>query len=186
MQAASLIGSMAHGSPSVTSVYGALVTEVQDLRETVPSVLERIDRTLERLRSHLGPVVAEDPAAFWTSLSADAKAMVGKAAFVRYPNESLEALVDDGRFILCAGPAAISEIVQDRPADLFDGKVFKPSLLHRMPEAQDVTISKVTGALACIAGFQSDELMRQKHDMQLVQVNLDLLEDQIVSEDLLT
>jgi hypothetical protein len=186
MQAASLISGMTKGSASVASVYGALVMEVQDLRETVPSILDRIDRTLERLRSHLAAVVADDPASYWASLSTDAKSSVERAAFVKFSSEPLDVLVEDGRFILCAGAAAISEIVQDRPADFFDGRVFKPSLVHRMPEAQVVTVSKVTGALACIAGFEGDELMRQKHDMQLVQVNLDLLEDQLVSEDLLS
>lgn len=186
MQAASLIADLAKTKASVTSVYGALVQEVHDLRETVPSILERIDRTLERLRSHLAPVVAEDPAAYWKSLSTEAKASIEKAAFIRLPNDPLDALVEDGRFIMCAGAGALSEIIHDRPTEFFDGRVFKPSLVHRLPEAQEVTVNKITGALACISDFQTDELMRQKHDMQLVQVNLDLLEDQLVNEDLLS
>lgn len=186
IQAAGLIKDLKDSDLSTAGIYAELVQEIDDLKVTTPSVLERVDRTLDRIRSLALPVVMEDPPSFWNSLGSSEKQSIEELAALRLPMARLEEIVDDGRFVLFSSAESLAKIVEDHALSLFDGVVFKPSLTHRIPAARNRIVGSVTRALLSLAAFQQDDLMRQKYDMQLVQINLDMLDDLINSEDLLS
>lgn len=186
IQAAGLVRDLSDSDLSVASVYSEMVQEVADLRVTTPAILERIDRTLDRLRNRALEVVADNPSAVWNLLDSTEKQGVEERAALRLPTDRLEALVEDGRFILFVGSEALAKIVEDQAPFLFDGVVFKPSLAHRAGAARERIVGMIVRSLLSIAAFQQDDLLRQKHDMQLVQISLDILEEQLKSEDLVS
>jgi hypothetical protein len=185
VQAAALIRELKSSVLSQASVYAGLVEQVADLRVTTPSILDRIDRTLDRIRQLAFPVVSEDPHAFWGTLDANEKHGVENRAAAELPTVALQDLVEDGRFVQFCGAESLSKIVEKKALLLFEGVVFLPSLVHRAPAAQDRIVGTVTRALQSVYAFQQDELLRQKHDVQMVQISLDLLDEQLTDEGLL-
>lgn len=186
VQAAGLIRDLSSSDMSVASIYSEMVQEIADLKVTAPAILERIDRTLDRVRALALPVVADNPGAFWNLLDGSEKQSVEELAALRFPMQRLEALVDDGGFVLFVSAETLAKIVQEQAPLLFDGVVFKPSLVHRTGPSRDRIIGMLVRSLLSLAAFQQDDLMRQKHDMQLVQISLDILDEQINSEELLS
>lgn len=186
MQAAVLIKNLRKSKLSVASIFGALVLQVDDLKVTPSAILGRIERTLDRTRTLMLPVVEEDPDHFWRVLDASQKQKVEELAAVDRPNEGLEEIVDSGEFILFTSAEALAELITERAQKLFDGVVFKPAYQPRGDAAQDRIVGGVVRPLLSVAAFQQDDLLRQKHDMHLVQISLDILEDQLNSHDLLS
>lgn len=185
VQAASLIRDLAGSDLSPASVYGEMVQEVEDLRTSVPVLLERVDRTLDRLRLLTLPVVEADPEGYWDLLSADEKAHIESMSAVQFKQTPLRELVADGRFVLIASAPALAKMVGSRPDAFFDGVVFQPSIEHRRGAARDYLVGAVLRAIAGLAAFKEDEMMRDRHDLQLVQVYLEMLDEQLSSEDVL-
>jgi hypothetical protein len=186
IHAAGLVRDLSNSDLSVASVYAEMVQEIADLKITTLAILERIERTLDRLRTLALPVVADNPPAFWNLLDSSEKQSVEETAAIKLPMQRLEEIVDDGRFVLFVSAEMLAKIVQEQAPLLFDGIVFKPSLAHRTGPSRDRIVGTLTRSLLSIAAFQQDDLMRQKHDMQLVQISLDILEEQLNSEDLLS
>lgn len=186
IHAAGLVRDLSNSDLSVASVYSEMVQEVADLKVTTPAILERIDRTLDRLRNLALPVVADNPATFWSLLNSSEKQSVEEMAAIRLPMQKLDEIVDDGSFILFVSAETVAKMVQEEAPLLFDGVVFKPSLAHRTGPSRDRIVGMLTRSLLSVAAFQQDDLMRQKHDMQLVQISLDILEEQLNSEELLS
>jgi len=186
IHAAGIVRDLSDSDLSVASVYSEMVQEIADLRVTTPAILERIERTLDRLRNLMLPVVSDNPSAIWNLLDSSEKQSVEELAAIRFPMKRLEELVDDGSFILLASAETLARVADEESSLLFDGVVFKPSLAHRTGPSKDRIVGMLTRSLLSIAAFQQDDLMRQKHDMQLVQISLDILEEQLNSEELLT
>lgn len=186
VQAAGLIRDLSSSDLSVASIYAEMVQEIADLKVTAPAILERIDRTLDRVRALTLPVVADNPGSFWNLLDGSEKQAVEELAALRLPMQRLEELVEDGRFVLFVSAETLAKIVQEEAPLLFDGVVFKPSLAHRTGPSRDRIVGMLVRSLLSLAAFQQDDLMRQKHDMQLVQISLDILDEQVNSEELLS
>ena len=183
IQAAAMIKDLSGSDLSPASVYSELVQEIPDLRATPQSILERTDKTLDRIRGLLLPVVANDPPTYWELLDSTDKQAIEEGAALAYRNDPFTEVVDDGRFVMLAGPATLAKLIESRSIDFFDGVVFNPSLTHRTDAARERIVGTVTRALLSLAAFKQDDLMRQKHDLQLIQINLDILDDQLSTED---
>jgi hypothetical protein len=186
LQAANMIRDLAASDISVASAYAELVLQISDLRVSTPALLERIERTLERVRKLCLPIVSQDPESFWSLLTSAEKQRVEEASALALSTTSMSELVGDGRFILYCAADTLSKIIEQRCMVLFDGLVFRPSLRHRPSAARERLVGTVVRALLALHGFREDDLLRQKHDMQLVQLSLDLLDDQMVGEELLS
>lgn len=185
LHAASMIKDLKNASASVAVVYSELVQEIDDLRTTEASIRERIDRSVERLKGLIHPIVAEDPDVFWSVLTTENKQIVESRSAARFPLSSFKEVVDDGRFVLCADIAGLVRLIAERPSDFFDGAVFKPSIAHRAGHARTFIVERVLSAMQSLASFQQDDFSRQKHDIQIAQLMLDLLDDLTTTEELL-
>jgi len=185
IQAAGLVRDLSSSDLSVAGVYSEMVQEVADLKVTTPAILERIDRTLDRARTLSLPIAADNPSAFWSLLDSAEKQGVEELAALRLPMQSFEEVVGDGQFIMFVGAETLAKIVQEQAQLFFDGAVFKPSLAHRTGPSRDRMVGLLVRSLLSISAFQQDDLMRQKHDVQLVQISLDIVDEQLVSEELL-
>lgn len=185
MESAVLIRDLSNSNRSVASIYGEMIQEIPDLKETTPAILERIERTLDRLRELLVRPVSEDPSSFWDCVDAQQKEDIEQISAAERPTESLQELVDNGDFILFAQADAIATVIEKHPVPLFDGSVFSASFVHRTEASQERMVGTIVRSLQNISTFQSDSLMRQKHDVNLVQISLELLEDQLISEEAL-
>jgi hypothetical protein len=185
MQAASLIRDLSGSKQSPATVYGELVKEVEDLRITTPQILDRIDRTLDRIRGLALPIVSQDPADFWSALDASDKSSAEVRGAVKFSTTPFPELVGDGRFVALCDAHALVKLIEHRPGLFFDGTVFSPSLTLRQGAARDRIVGSVTRALESIAAFKDDEMMREKHDVLLVLISLDYLDDNVTTEELL-
>lgn len=186
LHAAGLIRDLAHSDATTAAIYSQLVQLVADLRVTPSSILERIERTLERLRLLILPLAEQDPAAYWAALDSSHMQAVEEAAAAKFPTSSHRELVEDGRFVLACNAESLAAIVRGHAADVFDGRVFKASLRHRRPAAQELITEGIARALVSLGSFQrQDDVTRQKYDVQLAQITLDYLDDQVTTEDVL-
>lgn len=183
LHAASLIRDLAKSELPTAAIYAELVQGIADLRVTTATILERIERMLDRVRRLALPVVSEDAGSYWSVLSSSQKQEVEEAAALGVPTATLEQVVNDGRFVQFCSADALATLLVKRPAEFFDGRVFQPSIAQRQPAARDRIVGTIARALQNLAAFQQDELLRQKHDVQFVQINLDVLDEQITTED---
>jgi hypothetical protein len=185
MQAAVLIHDLSGSKQSSATVYGELVKEVEDLRITTPQILDRIDRTLDRIRALALPIIGEDPADFWSALDASDKTAIEERGAVKFSAIPFPELVGDGRFIVLCDAHALVKLIKYRPGSFFDGSVFSPSLSLRQGMARDRIVGSLTRSLESTAAFKDDEMMREKHDVQLVLISLDYLDENVITEELL-
>lgn len=184
MQAAEVIKTYGDSSLAVTTIYGELVQGVSDLRMTEAAILDRITRTLDAVRELMQGVVAADPSTYWDLLSASDKSAIETAAGVNLPTVPFEDVIDDGRFVTFLPPDGIRRLIEARPVDFFDGKVFTPGIATRSHEARARVVAGVLRNIATLNDFQQDHLLRQKHDIAITLISLDHLESQVVTEDL--
>jgi hypothetical protein len=183
MHGASVIGMLANSDASVSAVYGELVMAIADLKVSPTLIIERIVLTFDRIRRLMMPVISADPEPFWALLSAEHKQYVEQAGALELADTPMAQLVADGRFISFCPGGGLIQMIEDRPAPFFEGQVFRPSLLHRPEEATQRIVRKLTQAIATLNTFVQDDLMRQKDDIRLAQIYLDLLDDQLSSEE---
>lgn len=186
VHAASVIRMLGNSERGVSEIFSELVMAIPDLRVSPTLIIERIIQSFDRVRKLMLGVISPDPDTYWGVLSVQDKQYIEQAGALELPDTPMSQLVADGRFILhCPGPG-LMRIIEDRPAVFFEGAVFKPSLRHRPPEATDRIVRKITQAISTLSTFAQDELMRQKDDIRLAQLYLEVLDDQLSSEELLS
>ncbi len=183
MHGASVIGMLSDSRASVSAVYAELIMAIADLKVSPALIIERITLTFDRIRRLMLPVISVDPDPYWVFLSAEHKQYVEKAGAIEHADTPMAQLVADGRFISFCPGGGLIQIIEERPAAFFEGKVFRPSLLQRPEEAVDRIVRKITQAISTLNTFVQDDLMRQKDDIRLAQLYLDLLDDQLSSEE---
>ena len=181
--AADMIRGLSGTSKPVHDVYSALVLEIDDLRTTRPMLLETIADVESRLQDRLRVVQDQIEESLWDLIPTEKKVELEEAAAVRFANETLADLVEDGRFVYLCSVSTVSAMVSRRPEVFFDGRVFRPTFSKRPPSAQDRLVAQVRRELDGLAAFRGDELATQRRDLQLARVNLEALTDQIVYED---
>lgn len=180
--AAEVVRILSGSAVSVADVYAQLVLLVADLRVTPNAVAERCDRTIERTRELLAPVVEMAPTQYWDALSTESKASVEMASLARFAAESFESIVADGRFATLLTPAGIQEVIRSNPDAFFGGIAFVAGVAGRNPEARERLVGGVLRDFEAISDFKQD-LLLQAYDLRLVLLHLDHLEDALVSED---
>ena len=183
MQAAEMIKGYGPSTLAVTTIYGELVRCIPDLRMTEVAILERIARTMDSVRELMLGVVTENPSTYWVLLSASDKATIETAAGVNLSTVPFKDIIDDGRFVSFLPADGIRRLIETRPVDFFEGKVFKPGIATRSEEARARVVAGVLRDIATLNDFQQDHLLRQKHDIAITLISLDHFESQIVSED---
>jgi len=131
------------------------------------------------------PVVVENPSGFWESLRISDKEFVEVAAANARPNTPFLEIVNSGEFVNFLSIEGIRHVILGMPGAFYDGKTLKASLAHRPQEAQEAVVARFNRAMEELGGFSSDELLRQKTDLDLAVIFLDYLDDLIVSDDLM-
>lgn len=184
MRVAEVIKGLAPSTLSVAAIYGELVEAVRDLKVTDAEIVDRIQRTLQRIRELMFTFVKVGPDSFWEQLTAEDKTAVEINAAVALPDIGLADLIDDGRFMNFVAADGLRRIIEAMPEALFDGKVFKPNIIGRNPVARGRVIGTVVRDIASLNDFAQDPLLRQKHDIAFALISLDHLETQLSSEDL--
>lgn len=184
MRVAEVIKGLAASPLSVAAIYGELVVTIPDLKVTDVAIVDRIQRTLQRIRELMYSFVATEPDAYWDQLTTADKSAIENMAAVELPDIRLADLVDDGRFIKFVQADGLRRIIEAVPDALFDGKVFKPKLTGRNADARSRVIGTVVRDIASLNDFVQDRLLRQKHDIAFALISLDHLETQLSSEDL--
>lgn len=186
MHAASVIRMLGNTEQNVAEIFSELILAIPDLRVSPALIIERISHSFDRIRRLMLGVIASDPDPYWGMLSVEDKQYIEQAGALELPDTPMVQLVADGRFILYCPGAGLIRIIEDLSAVFFEGAVFRPSLRHRPAEATERIVRKITQAISTLSTFAQDELMRQKDDIRLAQLYLELLDDQLASEELLS
>lgn len=129
---------------------------VADLKErclpdqkVTPAALAAVAHSLlSRVRDAMRPIVAGNAEGFWSLISADDQA----AAEQTFAGEGLDIAWADvraeGDWISYAPVTAVSRLIQQRPGDFLDGKVFRASYASfQDTHARSLTVSRITGYL---------------------------------------
>jgi len=186
LQTATLIVSLSSvGDATSPNVYAEMVKQIPDLRTSANQILERIENTISRLRSAMLPVIKETPDLFWNELAASQKADVEQRVATYSPELDFLIAVETGEFALYLGADAMATILASRPFPFFDGVVFKPLVVGRPENIRQRVVAKTQTALMGLHEFQTDELLRQADDLKLVQLQIDQVNDSLVSDEFL-
>ncbi len=183
VQAAEAIANLTRAATGIAVVYAQLVKSIDDLKVTPIALQEGALRLLNRVKELMFEQLTDDPESLWEALDASDKNGVEMRAAGEYPNDSLPALVDDGRFMLLLDGKAIVRLVQSAPLRFFDNRVFKASLEHRPMLAQEKLVKRVLRNLEGLSDFLDDSNARQTDDLVLVRVQSESLARQLRSTD---
>jgi hypothetical protein len=183
MQLAEIIKNYGDSRASVSSIYGEIVSRVEDLRITEASILDRINRIFDLLRELMFSVVSAEPDKFWNFLTAAEKSPIENAAAVEYSTVDFDEIVRDGRFSLLLTASGICKILEASPIEFFDGAVFKAGIRTRPKEAQSRVVGAIVRDVETLRDFLEDSLLRQRHDVAVSLICLDHLYSQIAIDE---
>jgi len=150
----------------------ALSAVVADLKErclpdqkVTPSALATVGHALlSRVRDAMRPVVAGNAEGFWSLIGADDQA----AAEQTFAGEGLDIAWADvraeGSWISYAPVTSVTRLIQQRPGDFLDGKVFRASYASfQDAHARSLAVSRIAGYLNDV-GLLAERRARQRPD----------------------
>ncbi|WP_158220822.1 ATP-binding protein [Kineosporia sp. R_H_3] len=119
---------------------------------------------LSRLRDAMRPVVAGNAEGFWALIGADDQATAEQA----FAGEGLDIAWADvraeGEWIAYAPVTAVTRLVQQRPDNFFDGKVFRASYgSFQDAHARSLAVSRIAGYLSDV-GLLAERRTRTRPD----------------------
>jgi hypothetical protein len=150
----------------------ALSAVVADLKErclpdqkVTPSALAATAHTLlDQVRDAMRPVVAGNAEGFWSLIATDDQA----AAEQTFAGEGLDSSWADARadgdWIIYAPVTAVARLIQQRPGDFLDGKVFRADYgSFQDAHARSLAVSRITGYLNDV-GLLAERRTRPRPD----------------------
>lgn len=166
----------------------ALSSIVADLKErclpdqkVTPAALAAIAHALlSRVRDAMRPVVSGNAEGFWSLIGTDDQAAAEQA----FAGEGLDIAWADvragGEWISYAPVTAVSRLIQQRPNDFLDGKVFRVSYASfQDAHARSLAISRITGYLNDVGLLAERRARPRPDDLNRGRLSCRLLESEL-------
>lgn len=135
---------------------------------------------LERVRERMQPVVAGNSEGYWGYISADDQA----AAEQRFAREGLDAAWSaakaSGEWIRHTSSTGIARLIQQRPGDFLDGKIFRVGYTsYTDAHARLLAVSRIVGYLSDVGLLAEQKIRRHPDDLNRARLSCRLLEAEI-------
>lgn len=166
----------------------ALSAIVSDLKErclpdqkVTPSALASVAHALlSRVRDTMRPLVSGNAEGFWSLIGADDQASAERA----FAGEGLDVAWADvrarGDWITYAPVTAVSRLIQQRPGDFLDGKVFRASYASfDDSHARSLALNRITGFLNDVGLLAERRARPRPDDLNRGRLSCRLLESEI-------
>lgn len=166
----------------------ALSSIVADLKErclpdqkVTPSALAAVaDSLLSRVRDAMRPVVAGNTEGFWSLIGSDDHG----AAEQRYAREGLDRpwveVRAEGDWVIYAPVTAVTRLIQQRPGDFLDGKVFRASYsAFQDAHARSLAVSRIAGYLNDVGLLAERRARSHADDLNRARLSCRLLESEL-------
>jgi hypothetical protein len=167
----------------------ALSALVSDLKErclpdqkVTPSALAAVaHELLSRVRDAMRPVVAGNAEGFWSMIGADDQATAEQT----FAGEGLDVAWAEvrarGDWISYAPVTAVSLLIQKRPGDFLDGKVFRVSYAsYEDGHARSLALNRITGFLNDVGLLAERRARPRPDDLNRGRLSCRLLESELV------
>jgi len=167
----------------------ALSSVIADLKDRclpdqklTPSALgARAHALLDRVRTTMRPVITGNSEGFWAYVVETEQA----AAEQRFAQECIDAdwqqVRENGEWILYASSAALSRLIQQRPGEFLDGKVFRASYSSFTDNhARALTVNRILGYLNDVGQLAEHQTRRRPDELNRGKLSCRLLEDELI------
>lgn len=167
----------------------AIIADLKDRclpdQKLTPSALgAQAHALLDRVRTLMRPVIAGNSEGFWAYVVEAEQA----AAEQRFAQEGLDSdwqqTRETGDWILYASSAALSRLIQQRPGEFLDGKVFRASYSSFTDNhARALTVNRLIGYLNDAGQLAEHQTRRRPDELNRGKLSCRLLEDELVDLD---
>lgn len=167
----------------------ALSSIIADLKERclpdqklTPAALATVaNALLDRVRSTMRPVVAGNSEGFWAYVSSEDQA----AAEQRFAQEGLDTDWNDaresGNWVQYVSSTAVSRLIQQRPGEFLDGKVFRAGYASFTDNhARSLTVNRIIGYLNDVGQLAEHQTRRRPDELNRGRLSCRLLEGDLI------
>lgn len=167
---------------AISSVVSDLLGKCLPDQKLTPSALgARAHALLDRVRNTMRPVIAGNSEGFWSYVVEAEQA----AAEQRFAQEGLDAdwqqIRESGSWIAYASSAALSRLIQQRPGEFLDGKVFRASYSSFTDNhARGLTVNRLVGYLNDVGQLAEHQTRRRPDELNRGKLSCRLLGDELV------
>ncbi|MDO3333019.1 ATP-binding protein [Mycobacteroides abscessus] len=166
---------------SLSSIVAELMARCLTDQKVTPGVLgARAHALLDRIRAAMLPVIAGNSEGFWSYVVEAEQA----GAEQRLAQEGLDAdwqqIRESGSWILYVSSAALSRLIQQRPGEFLDGKVFRTSYSSfKDNHARALTVNRLIGYLNDAGQLAEHQTRRRPDELNRGKLSCRLLDDEL-------
>ncbi|MDN4172259.1 ATP-binding protein [Nocardioides sp. SOB77] len=168
-------------SASVSSIVADLKVKCLPDQRVTPDALAAVAHSLlGRVRSVMRPVIAGNAEGFWSLVGKDDQ----DATEQRYAREGLDIFWDtvrlEGDWVTYAPATALTRLMQQRPGDFLDGKVFRPGYAAFVdPHARSLSVGRIAGYLNDVGLLAERRTPPRPDDLSRGRLSCRLLESEL-------
>ena len=150
-------------------------------QKVTPTALAAVAHDLLiRVRDHMRPMVAGNAEGYWAFISADDQA----AAEQRFAREGLDidwsSVKASGDWIGYMPSTAVSRLIQQRPGDFLDSKVFRVGYTsYSDAHARSLAVNRIVGYLNDVGMLAEMQMRRRPDDLNRARLSCRLLEAEL-------
>lgn len=169
---------------ALSSIIAELKERCLPDQRVTPSALAAVaNGLLARVREYMQPVIAGNAEGFWSLVSTDDQS----AAERRFAHEGLDVAWSEvravGDWITYASVTAMTRLIQQRPSDFFDGKVFRVSYAtFTDSHARSLAINRIIGYLNDVGLLAEHQSRRRPDDLNRSRLSCRLLESELAEQ----
>lgn len=168
----------------------ALSSIISDLKErclpdqkVTPAALGAVALALlQRVREQMRPVVAGNAEGFWSLVGGDDQSATERSFAQEGVDIAWNEVRAAGEWINYAPVTATSRIIQQRPGDFFDGKVFRVSYASFSdPHARTLAVNRIVGYLNDVGILAEHRARPRPDDLNRGRLSCRLLESELLT-----
>lgn len=170
-------------------VLGAVVADLKnrclpDQKVTPAALGAKAHALLDRVRTTMRPVIAGNSEGFWAYVVETEQA----AAEQRFAQDGVDTdwqrVRECGDWIMYASSTALSRLIQQRPGEFLDGRVFRPSYASFADNhARTLTVNRILGYLSDVGQLAEHQTRRRPDELNRGKLSCRLLEDELIDSE---
>lgn len=164
----------------------SIIAELKDRclpdQKLTPSALGAVAHSLlDRVRRTMSPVIVGNAEGFW-SYVVEAEQSAAEQRFAQEGSDAdWQEARQSGAWVLYVSAAALSRLIQQRPTEFFDGRVFRLSYVSfNDPHARALTVNRVIGYLNDVGQLAEHQARRRPDELSRGKLSCRLLEAELV------
>ncbi|WP_158634391.1 ATP-binding protein [Amycolatopsis sp. WAC 01375] len=168
------------GIQKITAALAEVTRQFPEQRVTESALRDRADVLLSRVRELMAPIVKSITDELWILLPEEVKLCAERDAGRADPSLDWPAVIKEGGFVSHLDAVGIAAVIEARPAEFLDGKVFKTSWSGWSDTAvKDRQVTQILRPLEVVGEFLADPGTKTRLELSLARITFDMLDQHI-------